>query len=107
MKKLVVGILALCLTLGQGVTSFAESVSTHTFTAYQIFSGTVSEGKFCSAEWGDGVDSAAFLAAIQSDSKLKDIYQGTVLRFLQPQHNNLIAIRIAWFCAILFYTKTA
>ena len=44
--------------------------STHTYAAYQIFSGTqeTSGGPLASIQWGSGINSSAFLTALKSDT---------------------------------------
>lgn len=51
----------------------------HTFTAYQVFSGTESDGVLSDVQWGNGINSDAFLTALkalilegQTDSLFKD-----------------------------------
>lgn len=62
-------------------TVFADEVdlSTHTFKAYQIFKGTQAstgdesiDSVLCDIEWGDGIDSAKFLVALQNDYDIYD-----------------------------------
>ncbi len=64
MKKVVSLVLAMAMVLTMGVTAFADDTYTitinneatgHTYEAYQIFSGTLSDGKLTGIDWGTGV----------------------------------------------------
>ncbi|MCC8029847.1 MAG: SpaH/EbpB family LPXTG-anchored major pilin [Lachnospiraceae bacterium] len=78
LRSLASVLLAMVMALALSVTVFAASGSstititgvptaTHTFTAYQIFSGDVSGNTLSNVQWGDGVTSgSAALAAAQS-----------------------------------------
>lgn len=70
-------ILALLMVLGMSVTATAEGGSYsitidtdeqgHTYEAYQIFTGTLSEGRVLSnIEWGNGVDGNSLLAELKT-----------------------------------------
>ncbi|MGI6072384.1 MAG: isopeptide-forming domain-containing fimbrial protein [Lachnospiraceae bacterium] len=73
MKKLAGLLLALTMITGLLTTAFAATVTVpdegilqgHTFTAYQIFSGREESGVLSDIDWGDGIDSAAFLTALK------------------------------------------
>lgn len=45
------------------------SMANHTFTAYQIFKGTqgTDDHTITNLDWGDGINSAAFLTALKAD----------------------------------------
>lgn len=86
MKKLVSVLLALVMVFTLGISAFAATVTIpsdgilkdHTFTAYQIFSGredTV-EGKeiLSDIQWGNGVNSTAFLAALKADTTYGSLF---------------------------------
>ena len=49
--------------------------SDHTYGAYQLFNGNVSDGKLTDISWGSGIDSAALLAELKTSSidELKDV----------------------------------
>ena len=80
MKKILALALALIMVLGLATTAFAvdADLSGHTYKAYQIFKGTQSEteNKFelGNITWGDGVNGAELLAALQADEKLKTVF---------------------------------
>lgn len=45
-----------------------NSASGHTYTAYQVFTGTLSGTTLSNIAWGDGISSAAFLTALKADT---------------------------------------
>ena len=73
-KKLMAVILSLALLIASGNTAFAaDSTITisktdanpgHTYHAFQIFAGTITDGKLVDITWGDGVDSTALIQAL-------------------------------------------
>ena len=77
MKKVLSLILTVIMVLAMAVPSFAANqnqhtititneVGGHTYTAYQVFKGDLSDGKLTNIEWGDGVDGEALLFALKS-----------------------------------------
>lgn len=77
MKKLVTLLLTLIMTLALAVPAAAATVknnTNHAYKAYQIFSGTQGEGETAlgDVEWGSGINNAAFLTALKSDSRFND-----------------------------------
>ena len=75
---LIAGLLALTPCAAYSLTAYAgatdpytitvdESVEDYSYNAYQIFSGTLKDGKLAQIEWADGFESAAFLTALQGD----------------------------------------
>lgn len=75
-KKLAGIILALVMAFAMTCTVFAANVfntTGHTYAAYQIFSGTQEQSDtnapLGDIEWGNGIKSAEFLAALQGDSR--------------------------------------
>ena len=47
----------------------ANATAAHTYTAYQVFSGTLSaDGKLANIDWGSGVNGAALLAALKAST---------------------------------------
>lgn len=80
MKKLLSIVLAITLILSIGIlSSFAEGASSetftitmntssgHTYTAYQIFTGDLSENTLSNVDWGNGVNGAGLLNALKND----------------------------------------
>ena len=81
MKKLASLLLALvmimsCFSAMAATVTVETGVSGHTFTAYQIFTGSQgeSEGALGDVEWGNGINHADFLAALKADETTKDIF---------------------------------
>ena len=82
MKKLAGLVLALVMAFAMTMTAFAANVtvpnelSGHTFKAYQIFTGTqaVSEGALGDVEWGNGINSDAFLVALKNDTTVGNTF---------------------------------
>lgn len=72
-KKLLALALALVMVLTLTGAALAATVTIptegilkdHTFTAYQVFSGTESKGILSDVQWGSGISSDAFLAALK------------------------------------------
>lgn len=75
-KKLASLLLALVMVMSLAATAFAATVTlpsdeilaNHTFTAYQIFSGREENGVLSDIQWGSGINSANFLAALKADA---------------------------------------
>ena len=42
----------------------------HTYEAYQVFRGDISDGKLTNITWGSGVNGSALLAALKADAKI-------------------------------------
>lgn len=70
MKKLLVTVLAVIMTLGMAVTTVnAETTgTTHKYDAYQVFAGTVKDGKISGITTGSGIKFDDFVAALKADS---------------------------------------
>ena len=74
MNKLLALVLAMVMVLGLATVASAATVTVpsdgilkdHTFTAYQIFSGREEGGVLSDVEWGEGINSTAFLAALKN-----------------------------------------
>lgn len=71
-------VLALAMVFTMGITAFAANVnntSGHTYNAYQIFKGSQeaseAEMPLGDIEWGDGIKSTEFLAALKADERFK------------------------------------
>lgn len=47
----------------------------HTFSAYQIFKGTLSGTVLSDVEWADGVNPSALMTALKSDSTIKSFFE--------------------------------
>ena len=75
-KKIASILLALVMVFALAVPTFAATVTVpsdgilkdHTFTAYQVFSGREENGVLSDVQWGSGIDSTAFLAALKADT---------------------------------------
>lgn len=52
----------------------ANDEATHTYAAYQIFSGTYTGGVLTDVEWAEGVNGTAFITALQADNTLKTYF---------------------------------
>lgn len=82
MKKFVGLVLAMIMALAMTMTAFAATVTVpsdgilkdHTFTAYQIFSGREENGVLSDVQWGSGIDSTAFLAALKADTTYGNLF---------------------------------
>ncbi len=78
MKKIFAVILALAMIACLSISVFAEAGTNtitingiaegHTYAAYQLFDGDLSGGALTNVKWGDGIDGAAFLAALKADT---------------------------------------
>lgn len=75
-KKLMAALLAVALLCAMALPAFAASAKDqpHSFTAYQIFSGTNSTAESDTAlgniQWGSGVNPQAFLTALKADETI-------------------------------------
>ena len=75
-KKLVALAIAMIMMLAMSATTFAATVTVeddgilndHAFTAYQVFSGREEGGVLSDVQWGSGIDSVGFLAALKADT---------------------------------------
>ena len=76
MKKLVSLLLAVVMVLAMTVVAHAATVTVpsggilkdHTFTAYQVLSGREEDSILSDVQWGSGINSADFLAALKADT---------------------------------------
>ena len=76
MKKLVSVLLTMFMVFAMTAVASAATVTVpsegilkdHTFTAYQIFSGREESNVLSDVQWGSGINSAAFLAALKADT---------------------------------------
>ena len=73
-RKLASLLLALVMVFALATTAFAADVTNntnHSYNAYQIFSGTQADSSvpLGDVKWGSGINSAAFLAELQIDSR--------------------------------------
>ena len=87
-KKLMALLVAMVMVLAMGTTAFAEesypititnanATADHTYTAYQVFAGTLSTNEsgntvLANITWGDGVDGAALLTDLKKVDAYKD-----------------------------------
>ena len=95
-KRILAAALTATMMMAMGMTALAEEttpianstitindngnvkVKDHTFSAYQIFSGTLSEDKKTLSDivWGDGVDGSKLLTALKNDSTIGSKFSG-------------------------------
>lgn len=80
-KRAISLILTLMLLVAMSTTAFAATVTvptgdTHTYVAYQIFTGTQaeSEGELGNVQWGNGINDEAFLAALKASNETAFAY---------------------------------
>lgn len=82
MNKLLALVLAMVMVLGLATVASAATVNVpetgilagHSFTAYQIFSGREENGVLSDVEWGEGINSTAFLTALQGDTTYGNLF---------------------------------
>ena len=104
-KKLLGLLLAAVMVLAMGVPTFAASGSYeltingasagHTYEAYQVFAGDLSENEqtLSNVKWGDGVNGEALLAALKGTEEEPTAYQtcmtaADVAKVLESYENN-------------------
>ena len=81
-KKIASLVLALALALVLAVPAMAATVTVpsdgilkdHTFTAYQVFSGREEGDVLSDIQWGSGINSDAFLAALKADTTYGSLF---------------------------------
>lgn len=78
-KRLASLLLAIVLVFALATTALAATVSngtSHSYKAYQIFKGTQEDNSvpLGDVEWGTGINSDAFLAALKGDSRIGSIF---------------------------------
>lgn len=81
MKKLIAALLAVAMVCAMAIPAFAAdgantltingTTDGHTYEAYQVFTGTLSESTLSDVDWGNGVDGAGILADTDLPSSLK------------------------------------
>lgn len=84
-KKIISVIVTAAMVMMLGITAFAaapyditvkrsgDDKSEHTYTAYQIFSGTLqTDGSLTGLDWGTGINGSAFLTALKTASSKFD-----------------------------------
>lgn len=82
LKKLAGVMLALAMVFTLALPAFAATVTVpsdgilkdHTFTAYQIFSGREEGGVLSDVQWGSGINSDTFLAALKADTNYGSMF---------------------------------
>lgn len=78
-------LLALVMVFAMAVTASANETTAHTITitndksghtyeAYQIFKGTISDGKLVNISWGNGVKSNDLLTALKTDTTIGTLF---------------------------------
>lgn len=81
-KKIVSLLLAMTMVLSMGLSVSAANTTehtikikyekeNHTYEAYQIFVGDISDGKLTNIDWGNGIDSTNFLTELKSGENSK------------------------------------
>ena len=81
-KKIASILLALVMVFALAIPAFAATVTVpsdgilkdHTFTAYQVFSGREEGGILSDVQWGNGIDSTTFLAALKADTTYGSLF---------------------------------
>lgn len=81
-KKWLALALAMVMVLAMAVSAVAATVTVpsdgilkdHTFTAYQIFSGREESDVLSDVQWGSGINSTAFLAALKADTTCGSLF---------------------------------
>ena len=84
-KKIISVIITAAMVMMLGITAFAatpyditvkrsgDDKSEHTYTAYQVFSGTLqTDGSLTGLDWGTGINGSAFLTALKTASSKFD-----------------------------------
>lgn len=85
MRRIASLLLALALVFSLAISASADEPATHTITinntqdghtyeAYQVFTGTISDGKLVDINWGTGVDSSALLDALKADTTIGSLF---------------------------------
>ncbi len=82
MKKFVGVLLAMIMALAMTMTAFAATVTVpsdgilkdHTFTAYQVLSGREEDSVLSDVQWGNGINSDAFLTALKVDTTYGSLF---------------------------------
>lgn len=80
MKKLLSLVLSVAMIVAMGVTVFADEAPTytltidneksgHTYKAYQVFAGDLSENTLSNVQWGTGVNGEALLTELKTNEK--------------------------------------
>ncbi|MDI9461522.1 MAG: isopeptide-forming domain-containing fimbrial protein [Saccharofermentanales bacterium] len=72
----------LAMVMILATTAFAATVTVptdgilkdHTFTAYQVFTGREEDGVLSDIQWGNGIDSSTFLAALKADTDYGNLF---------------------------------
>ncbi|MDD7389122.1 MAG: SpaH/EbpB family LPXTG-anchored major pilin [Lachnospiraceae bacterium] len=82
MKKIVSVLLTMVMVFAMTAVASAATVTVpsdgilkdHTFTAYQVFSGREEGGILSDVQWGSGINSDAFLAALKADTTYGSLF---------------------------------
>lgn len=82
MKKIVSVLLTMVMVFAMTMVASAATVTVpsdgilkdHTFTAYQVFSGREEGGILSDVQWGSGINSDAFLAALKADTTYGSLF---------------------------------
>lgn len=83
LKKLIAFVASIAMVLTLLVTNVSAATVTvpsdgilkdHTYTAYQVFSGREEDGILSDVQWGSGVNSTTFLAALKADKTYGNLF---------------------------------
>lgn len=122
MKKTLSLLLALTMILALSATALAATVTVpsddisggilkdHTFTAYQIFSGREEGGVLSDVDWGSGINSDAFLAALKADTTHGSLFTNCtdaadVAKVLSDKSSTTPGLA-DWFAELAYANKT-
>lgn len=119
MKKLVSVLLTLVMALALTVPAFAATVTVpsdeilkdHTFTAFQVFSGREEGNVLSDVQWGDGINSSAFLADLQGEATYGSLFTNCataadVAKVLSDNNTNTNTALANRFAELAYANKT-
>ena len=119
MKKLVSVLLTLVMALALTVPAFAATVTVpsdeilkdHTFTAFQVFSGREEGNVLSDVQWGDGINSSAFLVDLQGEATYGSLFTNCataadVAKVLSDNNTNTNTALANRFAELAYANKT-
>ena len=118
MKKIAGLILVLMLVLAMAVPAIADNSTTHTitmhyakaghtYTAYRIFEGEISEGVLTNIKWSDGVNGEALLAALNGTADFASCTTAEAVADVLAGYENNSAKLVAFSRIVAEYLGTA